>query len=392
MIPSMNVARQYESLKDEIDKAVIGVLLSGKYIMGQEVTSFEEHFAQYCGVKYAVGVANGTDALEIALKSCGVKPGDEVITCAMSFFATAEAIAEVGAVPVFVDCTGDTYLIDTKKIEEKITDKTSAIIPIHLYGQCADMDRINEIAKKYNLRIIEDAAQASGAQYKGKIAGSMGDAGCISFFPTKNLGAAGDGGIILTNDISIYRQAMAYRAHGSGINGYYTYGQRKGIAVSEESIDFHGNHPKYYNFVTGRNSRLDEIQAAILNVKLPYLDEWNTRRREIAVQYDEGIVNPAIKKIYIADYNVPIYYVYVIVTEKREELRKYLYGNEIISGVYFPVPLHLQKAFKQLGYKEGDMPNAEFVSEHTLVLPMFPELEQEEIDKVINTVNNWKGE
>lgn len=389
MIPSMNVLRQYELLKDEIDKAVINVLHSGQYIMGQEVTFFEEQFAKYCGVRYAVSVANGTDALEIALKSCGVKPRDEVITSAMSFFSTAEAIAEVGAVPIFVDCTKDTYLIDSSKIEEKITDRTRAVIPVHLYGQCADMDKINEIAEKHCLNVIEDTAQAAGAQYKGRKAGSMGDAGCISFFPTKNLGAAGDGGMILTNDESIFRQAMAYRVHGSGMNGYYTYGKRIGTDVLEESIDFHGNLPKYYNFVTGKNSRLDEIQAAILNVKLPHLDTWNARRREIAAKYDEGIVNPAVRKPYIADHNIPIYYVYVIVTEKRDELRRYLYDNGVASGVYFPVPLHLQKAFEELGYQKGDMPNAELIAEKSLVLPMFPELTQSEIHTIIDVINSW---
>lgn len=195
--------------------------------------------------------------------------------------------------------------------------------------------------------------------------------------------------MILTNDESIFRQAMAYRVHGSGMNGYYTYGKRIGTDVLEESIDFHGNLPKYYNFVTGKNSRLDEIQAAILNVKLPHLDTWNARRREIAAKYDEGIVNPAVRKPYIADHNIPIYYVYVIVTEKRDELRRYLYDNGVASGVYFPVPLHLQKAFEELGYQKGDMPNAELIAEKSLVLPMFPELTQSEIHTIIDVINSW---
>ena len=327
----------------------------------------------------------------IALKACGVKPGDEVITTAMSFSATAEAITSVGATPVFADCTRDTFCIDPDEIEKKVTNKTKAIIPVHLYGQCADMDAINKIADAYNLKVIEDCAQAAGSVYKGKKAGSLGNVGCVSFFPTKNLGCAGDGGIIVTNDESIYRQCRALRVHGSGLDGIYTYGIQNDIVVSEESIDFNGNLPKYYNFVTGYNSRLDAIQAALLLVKLPHLDLWNKRRREIAKQYDERISNPLITKPFISEWNTPIYYVYTIVVEKRDELREYLKQNEITSGVYFPIPFHLQKVYEGLRYKKGDMPNAEFVGEHTLVLPMFPELTQEEINKVIETINRWKA-
>ena len=392
MIPAMNVTRQYQSIKEELDNAALSVLHSGQYILGKTVEDFENAFADYCGVKYAVGVGNGSDALVMALKACGIKPGDEVITSAMSYIATAEAIAAVGAIPVFVDCTKDTYLLDPIEAEKKITRRTKAIIPVHLYGQCADMDMVNEIARKHGLKVIEDAAQAAGADYKGKKAGSLSDAGCISFFPTKNLGGAGDGGMIITNDTSIYRQCRALRVHGSGLDGMYTYGLKNKIDFLGENIDFYGNLPKYYNFVNGYNSRLDAIQAAILNVKLHYLDEWNERRRSIADYYDTGIVNPLVKKPQVLKYNVPIYYVYVLAVENRDGFRKYLEDNGIKSGVYFPVPFHLQKVFEHLGYKKGDMPNAEFVSGHTLVLPMFPELEQEEIDRVISTVNNWKGE
>lgn len=224
---------------------------------------------------------------------------------------------------------------------------------------------------------------------KGKKAGSLGDVGCVSFFPTKNLGCAGDGGIIVTSDESIYRQCRAFRAHGSGLDGLYTYGIQNGVEISEESMDFNGNLPKYFNFVTGYNSRLDALQAAILSVKLPYLDGWNERRREIAEQYNEKISNPAVTRPSVSKGNSHIYYVYAITTEKRDELREYLKQNDITSGVYFPVPFHMQVVYKGLGYKKGDMPNAEFVGEHSMVLPMFPELTQEEIDKVINTVNRW---
>ena len=391
MIPAMNVTRQYASIQNELDKAALSVLHDGQYILGRTVEDFEKRFADYCGMKYSVGVGNGSDALVIALKACGVKTGDEVITTAMSFSATAEAITSVGAIPVFVDCTKDTYAIDPMAIEIKITEKTKAIIPVHLYGQCADMDEINRIADKHSLKVVEDCAQAAGATYKGRKAGSLGDVGCVSFFPTKNLGCAGDGGIIVTNDEKIFRQCRAFRAHGSGLDGLYTLGVLNGIEVSEADIDFNGNLPKYFNFVTGYNSRLDALQAAILSVKLPYLDEWNERRRQIAKQYNERITNPAINKPIVPDYNTHIYYVYTITTEKRDELRDFLKENEITSGVYFPVPFHLQMVYKYLGYKKGDMPNAEYVANHSMVLPMFPELTQEEIDKVIETVNRWNA-
>lgn len=390
MIPAMNVTRQYASIQDELDKAALAVLHGGQYILGKTVENFENAFASYCNVKYAVGVGNGSDALVMALKACGVKQGDEVITTAMSFSATAEAITSIGATPVFADCTKDTYTIDPEDVEKKITNKTKAVIPVHLYGQCADMDAINRIAKEHGLKIVEDCAQAAGATYKGRKAGSLGDVGCVSFFPTKNLGGAGDGGIVVTNNESIYRQCRAFRAHGSGLDGLYTYGIQNGIEVSEKDIDFNGNLPKYFNFVTGYNSRLDAIQAAILSVKLPYLDGWNERRREIAKQYNERITNPAIVKPIVGNDNTHIYYVYAIATEKRDELRNFLKENDITSGVYFPVPFHLQIVYKDLGYKKGDMPNAEFVADHSMVLPMFPELTQEEIDKVIDTVNRWE--
>lgn len=391
MIPAMNIERQYASLQTELDTRVLEVLHSGQYILGKEVENFEKQFALYCGVKYAVGVGNGSDALVIALKACGVKKGDEVITTAMSFSATAEAITSVGATPIFVDCTSDTYTINPEEVVKRISSRTKAIIPVHLYGQCADMNTINKIASKYGLRVVEDCAQAVGATYLGKKAGSLGDVGCVSFFPTKNLGCSGDGGIIITDNEKIYRQCRALRAHGSGLDGLYTYGIQNGIEMSEDDINFNGNLPKYYNFVTGYNSRLDAIQAAILSVKLPYLDSWNERRREIAEQYNECIINPAIKKPFVSDTNEHIYYVYTIITEKRDELRDYLKNNDISSGVYFPVPFHLQLVYKYLGYKVGDMPNAEYVGNHSLVLPMFPELTQDEINRVIDVVNKWKG-
>lgn len=391
MIPLMELTRQYRSLETQLDEAALKILHSGKYILGDEVAQFEQEFAAYCGTKYAVGVGNGTDALVLALLAAGIGQGDEVITCAMSFFATAEAIAVVGATPVFVDSTEDTYVIDAEAIEARVTERTKAIIPIHLYGQCADMDKIVEIAKKYQLYVIEDCAQAAGAEYKGRKAGSMGDMGCVSFFPTKNLGCAGDGGMIVTDDEALYRLCQAYRVHGSGENGLLAYGKKKGIAVEPEKIDFHGNLPKYFNFVIGHNSRLDALQAALLRVKLPHLDEWNLRRYEIAEKYQNKIINPAVKKPVCGDLSSHIYYVFVVEVEHRDGFRAFMEERGIATGVYFPIPLHLQKVFEDLGYQPGDMPNAEHLAEHGVAIPMFPELFEEEIDKVINCVNAWEG-
>ena len=391
MIPAMNVKRQYESIQEELDRAAIEVLHSGKYILGETVENFEKKFADYCGVKYAIGVGNGTDALCIALKACGIVAGDEVITTSMSFIATAESIAAVGAKPVFADCTIDTHLLNPAKIEEKITSKTKAIIPVHLYGQCADMDAIMEIAGKYNLIVIEDGAQAAGAEYKGRKAGSLGDVGCFSFFPTKNLGCAGDGGMITTNDEAVYRKCRAYRVHGSGNDGLYAYCGEKGIDQQSIRVDFGRNLPKYYNFVTGYNSRLDAIQAAILSVKLDYLDEWNKRRRQIADTYEKRISNPHITKPVTAPDNMHTYYVYAITADDRDGLRNYLEENGIGSGVYFPVQVNKQKVFENLDSFNESFPGADNVATNTLVIPMFPELTDEEIDKVIDVVNSWKA-
>ncbi len=388
MIPLMNTSRQYESIKDELDKKALSILHSGLYIMGEEVESFEKKFAEYNGTKYAVGVGNGTDALVIALLAAGVSAGDEVITVAMSFFATAEAIAAVGAIPVFVDCTSDTYTLDPSLVESKITPKTKAIIPVHIYGQCADMDRINSIAKAHGLKVIEDCAQAVGSTYKGKKAGTLGDVGCFSFFPTKNLGCCGDGGMIITDNEDIYKRCLAYRVHGSGVNGRYIY--NNGVEVGSEE-EFHGHLPKYFNYVIGYNSRLDALQAGLLSVKLPHLDSWNTARKQYAKEYDKEITNPLFTKPHCSPDCSHVYYVYVICVEDRERFMSYMKNEKGIStSVYFPVPLHLQKAFEELGYKKGDMPNAEYVADHSVAIPMFPELTDDERRAVISAVNSFK--
>ncbi len=390
IITLMNISRQYDSIENEVNKVVLDVLKSGKYIMGENVQQFEKEFAQYSGVKYAISVGNGTDALVIALKAIGIKAGDEVITCAMSFFATSEAISAVGATPVFVDCDKDTYVLNSKEIEERITLKTKAIIPIHLYGQCANMDEINLIAQKFNLKVIEDSAQAAGCEFNGKKAGSMGDIGCFSFFPTKNLGCAGDGGIITTNNEAYARICRGLRVHGSGLDGQFAYHKLNNLDLNQYDIDFDGNQPKYFNFMIGYNSRLDEIQAAILRVKLKYLDEWNKKRKKIAHKYDTMITNKHICLPYVANTNKHIYYVYVIKCDKREQLRKYLADNSITTGIYFPIPLHLQEVYKELGYKIGDMPNAESLSNNSLAIPMFAELTDKEVDYIIDTINKFE--
>ncbi len=389
MIPVMNVQRQYASLQEELDKAALEVLHSGGYILGPKVSEFEKQFAEYCGAKYAVGVGNGTDALVIALLAAGVGEGDEVITTAMTFVSTAEAIAQVGAKPVFVDITPDTYTMDPSKLEAAFTSKTKAVIPVHIYGQAADMDAINEIAHAHGALVIEDCAQAAGAKYKGRRTCSLGDVACVSFFPTKNLGAAGDAGIIVTSNEDLYKGCLAYRVHGSGINGAYTYARLNGQEFDESKIDFHGNLPKYYNYLVGFNSRLDALQAAMLSVKLPHLDDWNAKRREIAAIYNEKITNSKLTKPVVAKDNEHIFYVYPMKVEDRAAFRAHMEEKGITTGVYFPVPMHEQACFAELGYKHGDFPVAEDLAEHGVTIPMFPELTEEEIQQVIDAVNSF---
>lgn len=390
-IPLMNLTRQYDALEKELSEAVLAVMKSGQYIMGPNVKAFEQEFAAYTECSQAIAVGNGTDALAIALKSFGVGSGDEVIVPAMSFFASAEAVSAVGAVPVFVDCGENSFLIDPQQIEAKITAKTKGIIAVHLYGQCADMDAICKIARAHGLFVLEDAAQAAGALYKGRKAGSLGDAACFSFFPTKNLGCAGDGGIITTNSAELARICRAYRVHGSGKDGKFAWNKMHDIEEDTDALDFGDNLPKYFNFVIGHNSRLDEIQAAVLRTKLPHLDAWNEKRRELANYYDAQIQNTAVHKPAVADGNTPIYYVYVIMTKNRDALREALAEKGIASGVYFPVPLHLQAVYADLGYKKGDMPQAEAVAAESLAIPMFAELTQAEQAEVVALIAQHKG-
>jgi dTDP-4-amino-4,6-dideoxygalactose transaminase len=389
-IPLIDLKAQYKSISEDLDRVTKEVLSSANYIMGKNVTEFEREFAEYIGVKHAISVGNGTDALVIALKSLGIGSGDEVITSTFTYFASAEAISAVGATPVFIDVEKETFNIDPAKIEERITKNTKAIIPVHIFGQSARMDEINTLAKKYDLKIVEDAAQAVGSKYKGKMIGALGDAACFSFFPTKNLSCAGDGGMIVTNDDNIAIVARALRTHGSGENGQKAFNFlnniKEEVEVSKDGDDTVYNPLKYYNYLIGFNSRLDAIQAAILSVKLPHLDKWNARRREIAKIYDEKLKGSNVVTPIVDGENETIYHQYVLQCDNREVMLTKLKEKGIATGVYYPVPLHLQKVYKDLGYKEGDMPVSEYLANRTFAIPVYPELTEEEIEYIIEGI------
>ena len=389
-IPLIDLKAQYKSISEDLDRVTKEVLSSAGYIMGKNVTEFEKEFAEYIGVKHAISVGNGTDALVIALKSLGIGAGDEVITTPFTFFATAETISAVGATPVFVDVEKDTFNIDPSKIEEKITEKTKAIVPVHIFGQSAKMDEINAIAKKHNLKVIEDACQAIGGKYKGRNIGTLGDVACFSFFPTKNLGCAGDGGMIVTDNDDVATIARALRTHGSGENGQKAYNLLNNINEEIDTVqnadDTVYNPLKYYNYLIGYNTRLDAIQAAILRVKLPHIDEWNAKRREIAKVYDERLKDTDLVTPAVSEENVPVYHMYILQSENREAMLSKLKEKGVATGVYYPVPLHLQKVYKDLGYKEGDMPVAEYLSHRTFAIPVYPELTEEQVDYIIESI------
>lgn len=359
-VPLVDLKAEYSSIREEIDSAIKEVLEAQTFILGPKVEELEEKIAKYCNVKHAIGVASGTDALLLSLMAVGIGQGDEVITTPFTFFATAGSIYRLKAKPVFVDIDLRTYNIDPSLIEEKITKKTKAIIPVHLYGQCADMDSILEIAKKHNLYVIEDSAQAIGAKYKGRNAGSMGDLGCLSFFPTKNLGGYGDGGMVLTNDDDLARKVKMLRVHGSEV--------------------------KYYHSTVGINSRLDAIQAAVLLVKLKYLDEWNESRRQNAKFYNLAFDGSNVITPYEESHNYHIYHQYVIRIKERDIVRKRLQEMGIGTEVYYPLPLHLQSCFSELGYKEGDLPNSELSAKEVLALPIYPKLTREQQQYVANSI------
>jgi len=365
-VPFFDLREQYRSIRDEVNTNVQQVMDSSRFILGENVNSFEKEFASFCGTGHAVGVANGTDALRLALLACGIGKGNEVISIPNTFIATTEAISQTGAKIVFVDVNSSTYDIDVSQIEGAINEKTRAIVPVHLFGQPADMDPIMGVAREYNLKVIEDACQAHGSEYKGKgkKTGSIGDAACFSFYPSKNLGAFGDGGMVVTGDEEVAQRIRMFRDHGQTT--------------------------KYEHLVEGTNSRLDEIQAAILRVKLKRLDEWNKLRRKNASIYDEllkdvdEVVTPSE-----AEHAKHVYHLYVIRTRRRHELQEWLKSKGIGTGLHYPIPLHLQKTYEYLGYKEGDFPVAEESAKQILSLPMFPELTGEEIETVASEIKTF---
>ena len=391
-IPLVDLKAQYKLVEEKAGKAVMEVLSSANYIMGREVIEFEKEFAEYIGVKHAISVGNGTDALVLALMACGIGKGDEVITTPFTFFSTAESISLVGATPVFVDVEKETYNIDPLKIEEKITEKTKAIMPVHIFGQSAKMDEIMAIAKKHDLKVIEDAAQAVGSEYKGKKTGAIGDVGCFSFFPTKNLGCAGDGGMITTSDDNIATIARALRTHGSGENGQKAYNLLNNVSEEIKTSEGHDdtvyNPLKYYNYLIGFNTRLDALQAAILRVKLPNIDNWNEKRRENAKVYDEKLIDTGLTLPFSIPESKSIYNMYVMQSENREEMINKLKEKGISTGVYYPVPIHLQKAYEKLGYKEGDMVVAQYLSHRTFAIPIFPELSMEQKEYIVEMIKD----
>jgi len=360
MIPMVDVVRQYDDLKEDIDRAVHDVLQSGHFILGPTVSHLEEDIARYHGISHAVGVANGTDALRLALRACGIQDGDEVITTPFTFIATAEVIAELRAVPVFVDIRPDTYTIDVEKIEQAITSRTKAIMPVHLFGHPADMDPICAVAAEHGFSVIEDCAQAFGAEYKGRKVGTFGDCGCFSFFPSKNLGGYGDGGMVITNTDD--------------------------AAASLRMLRNHGSTKKYFHSVLGYNSRLDELQAAILLVKMGKIDEFNRRRRRNAALYTDCLRGAdAFLPFEMADC-FHVYHQFTIRSERREAIAEELRKEGIASAVYYPVPLHCQDVFRR-GVSSTDCSVSEMCARTVLSLPMFPELREDEIQRICGVVN-----
>ncbi len=364
-VPLLDLKAQYATIKSEILAAVSEVLETQICIGGPKVSELEEKIAAISDCKFAVGTSSGSDAILNTLMSLDIGAGDEVITTVFTFFATAGCITRTGAKPVFVDIDPRTYNINPAQMEAVVTDKTKAIIPVHLFGQMADMDPIMKIADKHNLVVIEDAAQSITSTYKGKKAGSIGYAGCISFFPSKNLGGIGDGGIVVTNDERLYERLVMMRNHGQ--------------------------NPKYYYKYIGGNFRLDPIQAAALLVKLPYLDQWSQARRRNAVYYNKKFKGTVVQTPYISGDCASIYYQYVIRVPRRDELVAHLRENSVGCEIYYPLPMHLQQCFAYLGYKRGDFPQAEKAADEVVAIPVYPELTDEMKDYVVETILSFLG-
>lgn len=362
MIPMVDLKAEMNILREPILKSINEVLESGHYILGEKGKELEKQIASYVNCSYALGVGNGTDALYLALKALNIGVGDEVITTPFTFFATAETVAQVGARPVFVDIEEDTYNMDPMKIREKITSKTKAIIVVHLFGRAAKMDKIQEIADEFELKIIEDACQAIGTEYNGKRVGALGDIGCLSFFPSKNLGACGDGGMIVTNDRKLYEKILSLRNHGS--------------------------RQKYIHTSIGMNSRLDEIQAAVLLLKLKHLDLFLHKRKEVAKRYTNSL-QPYLKTPPVIETREHTFHQYCLEFDERDALAEHLEKKGIATAIYYPIPLHLQEAFYALDYKEGDFPIAEKVATKILALPICPFLTIENQMEIIASIKSF---
>jgi dTDP-4-amino-4,6-dideoxygalactose transaminase len=362
-IPFYDMTRQYRALQPEIDSAVRRVFERAWFILGEEGQRFEETFASYLGAKYGIGVGSGTEALHLALLACGVEPGDEVITVPNTAVPTISAISFANAVPKLVDIDPETFTIDANKLEAAITPLTKAIVPVHLYGQSADLAPVLEIARRHNLKVIEDACQAHGTLYGDRKAGTFGEAGCFSFYPSKNLGAYGDGGFVCTNDAGLADQLRLLR----------NYGQRR----------------RYYHITKGFNSRLDEVQAAILRTKLPSLDESNRRRQQIARYYDELLKDTPITTPKRAQYGSHIFHLYVIRAPHRDALTAYLAEKEIETIIHYPIPVHLQEAYGYLKLNKGSLPAAEKAAEEIVSLPIYPEIREDEIETVAECIRNF---
>lgn len=363
MIPFLDLKKQYTQIKPEVLKAVEQVYDNTAFTGGKFVESFESNFAKYCEAKYAVAVNSGTSALHMAMCALNIGAGDEVIIPANTFVATAWAVSYVGATPVFVDCKEDTWEIDPAKIEEKISPKTKAIIGVHLYGKPFDIEAVSAIAKKHNVFFVEDAAQAHGATYNGKRIGSFGDLACFSFYPGKNLGTYGEGGAVTTNNKEFADRIAKLRNHAS-VN-------------------------KYYHEEVGYNMRMGGVEGAVLDIKLKYIDSWNNRRKEIAKYYQTNIANPKIQLQKQDAISESVYHLFVVTPDDRDKFMSYMQENGIGCGMHYPVPCHLQEAYKELGYIKGDIPHSEYLADHCVSLPMFAELTEQEVQKVVEVINKY---
>lgn len=368
-IPMLDLKAQYAAIKKDVDAAVLRVIESQHFILGPEVEALEREIAAYCNVEHCVGLSSGSDALLVALMALDVGPGDEVITTPYTFFATVGAIARLGARPVFVDIDPATYNIDPRGVAACVSPRTRAIIPVHLYGQCAEMEPILAVAARHGLAVIEDAAQAIGAEYRGRMAGSMGTFGCFSFFPSKNLGGFGDGGALVTNDAALADKCRLLRGHGS--------------------------QPKYYHKILGGNFRLDALHAAVLRVKLPHLDAWHAARQRVAAYYTHAFADAGLAGRVQAPAMVQSRHVfnqYVARVEKRDALRQHLAQLKISTETYYPLPLHLQECFAQLGHQVGDFPESERAAQQTVALPMYPELTTGQQERVVAAIAEFYGQ